>query len=122
MGPMVILTGDACKEAVEKAVVNNVPVKVTVRRQNRWITYRSRLIVEFNGYLWLDFPTMDSEAATCEFPVQEKLGITFRFSHHKYIFAVSCLGAEEYEPVEGVKAVALKVLGPETMQRVQRRT
>ena len=98
------LSSDQVAKAISQCLARRAPVTVTVRRKNRWLIYRSRIIAEFGEFLWIAYPTIDAAADAAavaaevgsDFPAREQLGLTFRVSHRRHVFPVLTVGQETY--------------------------
>ena len=116
-----VLSPDQARGAIDLCARRAIGLTVTVRRKNRWTTYRSRIVAQFGEFLWIAYPTLDDGASNEDFAVREQLGLTFRAGHQRHVFSVTVVGQEPYTLDDGVEQIALKVTFPEVMHRAERR-
>ncbi len=110
------LTIDEIAEALRGAADREVPVTLTVREDDRWVTCRTCLLSVGDTHLLLQMPVAAEGAPVHEFTPAEKAGMSFKLRHHKYICKVTIVGQarRQQEPV-------LQVCWPNWMQKMQRR-
>lgn len=115
------LSSDQARQAINLCIAQAVPATVTVRRRNRWLTYQTRILAQFEDFLWIAYPTLNNAAVQGEFPVREQLGLTFRVGHRRHVFPVVAMGREVYTLEGQREQIAMKVTFPEAMHRAERR-
>jgi c-di-GMP-binding flagellar brake protein YcgR len=108
-------------EILTQAAAQSAPVVVTIRAQECWRTYKSRMLAaEVGRWLLIERPTPGSSSGPPEIAPGEELGITFRRGHRKCMFSAQVLQAAQAGTPSGPVA-ALAVGWPEWMQEFQRR-
>jgi hypothetical protein len=104
-----------------EAAADNMLVTLTVRRQNRWVTFRSRFVIEHEGRVWIEWPKMSGQGDVYEFHLGEEAGLTFRMGHMRYIMPVETIAEEDYHDEHDGNHLALRLKSVGEMQRNQRR-
>jgi hypothetical protein len=137
---------DQINEVLEQASLRQVPVTITVRLENRWANYPSRILEVRDEHILLERPIMrpaprdtgESEGAIQEtfqssepheFVPAEKIGLSFKLKHYKHVFCTTVTGFENVElpfsaTAGGDTPIVLSTLVvccPMQMQRLQRR-
>ena len=110
-------------ESLVGACDKQIPMTVvTIHRDDAWLNLRSRFLTIDRTRLIFEAPTVEKTASSLDdiLPA-EKVGVSFKYKHHKHLFSTTVLNfLEEYPGPEGrVKAMVLGC--PTTMQRIQRR-
>jgi len=121
MATLSTLTNNDVTEAIDYAASGHARVTVTVHHQNRWITFQSKVLAAQAGFIWVTFPQIDESKVTYEFSQGERVGMTFRRAHHRFVFAANIAGTEEYEDDSGQSAQALRLGIPDEIQLTERR-
>ncbi|MHC4561481.1 MAG: flagellar brake protein [Planctomycetota bacterium] len=104
-----------------RAAAENAAVTLTVRRQNRWVTFRSRFVIEHEGRVWIEQPRMSGQSDIYDFQKGEEAGLTFRMGHMRYIMSVQVVSEEDYRDKDDRPHLALRLKSVGEMQRNQRR-
>ena len=108
-------------QTITAAAERRIPVTITVRTGNRWLNLHSRLVRLCGEHFWLEYPEAGDQAHAHQFSPAEKLGLSFKLKHHKYLFAVTVAGTEQIDTEDGQAIKVLSVCWPSRMQRLQRR-
>jgi hypothetical protein len=111
------LSPDDVDEAVRLLAERNLEVALSHKRQNRWVAFRTRVIVEHEGHLWVALPGGQGEA----FSPGGRVTLAVNVSHRKYVFTARVDGCETYRLEDDVESVALRLSCPEAMSRLERR-
>jgi len=114
------LTHQQMNEAIAAATERQVPVTVTVRTGKNWINLQSKLLAPRGEHMLLAAPKMREGEVPPEIRPAEKLGLSFKLKHHKHILAVTAVGTDTVDGLEGGPEV-LEVCWPTRMHRLQRR-
>jgi len=109
------------REALSTAAQRRTPAQVTVRAGNRWTTLHSRLLHLHHGDLWLEYPHDGAGGHPHEFQNAERVGLSFKLKHHKYLCAPPAKRDATVDLSDGQSERVLCVGGPAAMQRLQRR-
>jgi len=106
-------------ESLRQAIARQIPVQLTCRIDGAWHTLHTKIIGADVGGLWIDVPTC-READAPEITPGLKLGLSFKFKHHKHILntVAECTGPFR---LAGGEVDAVRVQAPRRMRRVQRR-
>ena len=121
MAKMENISDEMIQQALADAVAKSLPLTVTVQRQNRWLTFRSRIIVTQQGVMWIDLPTSDNGARVMSYEANEEMGLMFRFGAIRYVFSGSAVGEENYTDEAKHEKHAIRVALSGTMRRSERR-
>jgi len=108
-------------QVLMEAAQRHVPVTVTARASNRWMTLHSRLVTVREGRVYLEYPTLEGPGSPPSFPPAEEIGVGFKLKHYKHMFASAVGGAEAVQLPGGEEVRLLTVESPASMQRLQRR-
>jgi len=102
------------------AAQRRVPATVTLRQDDRWINLRTRLIDCDKERIWMEVPTAYDGTPWGLAPA-ERVGVTFKLRHHKYVFLATVAGQEMLGLPDGTKLQVAAICWPTQMQRLQRR-
>ena len=106
------------------AADRSVPVTLTVRGGDHWVTLQSRLVGLRNHRLLLEVP-MGGRGNLHEFQPAEELGVSLKLKHHKYLFLAPVVAVEAFDAdatqSAGPDEPLLVLARPARMQRLQRR-
>ncbi len=108
-------------EVLAASADKQVPVVVTVRCGNHWINLPSRAIGLGAGYYWLEMPGPDRAGEPYEFEVTDKIAVSFKLKHYKYLFTASVAEIRHIcnDDIDATEAMCVYI--PEKMQRISRR-
>jgi c-di-GMP-binding flagellar brake protein YcgR len=106
-------------EVVAAAVQRHAPVTITILRGRHWQTTAGKASALRGLHLLLEL--MDGaekagDGGDGKFAMAEKVGVSFKLKHHKYLFTATVVGME-HSPSSDVLAVCR----PNRMQRLRRR-
>ena len=121
MARMVKLSAEETGEALAQAAERTLQLRVTVRRQNRWLSFRSHFIVMHEGHFWIEFPTADTGEAAFDYADDEELGLMFHLGPARCLFSGIAIAQESYTGESGQDKRALRMKPAGVMQRSQRR-
>jgi len=121
MAMLQTLNNRQTNEVLQMAAERGIPVMLTVRPDNRWISFHSRAIAVREGCMWLAAPDAEEGKPAYEFAPASKVGVSFKLKHYKHMFAATVKGVENIDSADGAKAPAIVVVCPTQMQRLQRR-
>ncbi len=114
---------EACQigEVLAVGAEKQVPIVVTVHCGDHWINLPSRLIGLGAGYCWLEMPGPDRSGNPYEFEVTDKIAVSFKLKHYKYLFTagVSEIRLISHDDIDATEAMCIYI--PEKMQRISRR-
>ena len=121
MARMVKLSAEETREALSQAAERTLQLTVTVRRQNRWVSFRSNFIVMHEEHFWIEFPTVGTGEAAFECANDEEVGLMFHLPPARCLVSGIVIAQESYtdESGQGKRALRMKLAG--AMQRSQRR-
>jgi c-di-GMP-binding flagellar brake protein YcgR len=108
-------------EAIQTAVEKQIPLTVTVPRDDTWASLRSRFVAVQDGRLLIEHPAEENASAPHEFAPADKLSVMFKLKHHKHVFSATVAGTARHALADGTLVPVLAVVLPSRMQRVQRR-
>jgi len=109
-------------ESLVGACDKQVPITVvTIRRKEAWLNLRSRFLTVDRARLIFEAPTVERTSSPVDdIMPAEKVGVSFKYRHHKHLFSTTVLNLEDYSgPTGPVRAMILGC--PTSMQRIQRR-
>jgi len=111
---------DQITTILSEAQRRHVPAIVTIRPDERWLNLRSRVAELRDRHVWMAMPTSE-DGTPHEFTPAQKVGLSFKLKHHKYLCSVTVAGIEQASLSEGGTTPVLSVCHPARMQRLQRR-
>lgn len=111
---------DQITTVLSEAQRRHVPATVTIRPDKRWLNLHSRIAELRDRHVWLTMPTSE-DGTPHEFTTAQKVGLSFKLKHHKYLCSVTVAGIEQVSLSEGDTTPVLSVCHPARMQRLQRR-
>jgi c-di-GMP-binding flagellar brake protein YcgR len=114
---------DQINEVLEQASQRQLPVTITVRLENRWANYPSRILAVRDEHILLERPMGDPNLGQTprsrgpqgagdsadampengqspephEFVPAERIGLAFKLKHYKHVFCVTITGFENAE-------------------------
>jgi len=109
--------GGVLKSAIER----QVPVTVTLKRDNAWTSCHTRLLAVRDPHVFLGPLLPPAEHETPVISPAEKIGLSFKLKHYKHVFTVIAVGPEEFQNSAGESTEAVSVCWPTSMHRLQRR-
>ena len=121
MAMLQTLNNKQTNEVLQMAAERGVPVTLTVRPDNRWMSFHSRAIAVRQGCLLLAAPDVEEGKPAYEFAPASKVGVSFKLKHYKHMFAATVKGIEQVDSADGTKTPAVVVVCPTRMHRLQRR-
>ena len=114
-------------EALRQAVEKRLPLVASIWREGRWMLLKSRFLPRDPGgeLLCIEPPTSDGPSHAPHPPVDvaagSNVGITFRRGHHKCLFATTVVGRQRITLSAQLRADALLIRRPGSVQQLQRR-
>ncbi|MBS3734826.1 MAG: PilZ domain-containing protein [Phycisphaerae bacterium] len=117
------LDAGTIRQSATEAAERGVPVAVSVRYDERWENLFSRVLAVRDDRLLLSWPVADAGSDACphEFTPAEKVGLSFKLKHYKYLTTVAVAGPDRFKLDTGAWVPVLSVCFPVRMQRLQRR-
>ncbi len=108
-------------EVLASGAEKQLPVVVTVRCGDHWINLPSRLIGLGAGFCWLEMPGPDRAGRPYEFEVTDKIAVSFKLKHYKYLFTASVAEIRHIsrDDIDATEAMCIYI--PDKMQRISRR-
>ncbi len=115
------LTSTQIDEALAGATERHLPVTLTIRVDDNWRILYSRCLRLQDEHLLIESPKAEGEHPPHEFKPADRVGVSFKFKHHKHIFSATVAGTEKLRLDDGTEADALSLCVPTQMKRLQRR-
>jgi len=115
------LTNQQIDETLYAAAERQVPATISVRGENGWSSYRTRLIDIRDGHLLLEGPEPENGEPSREFLPADRIGVSFKLKHHKHVFTATVAETSRQDDNGGAIRTVLHVCSPTRMQRMQRR-
>jgi len=116
------LTNRQINEVLLGAVEKYVPLRLTVRFDERWLNLRSRPLALEGGHFVIELPVKDDGVTPHQLVPGEKVGLSFKLKHYKHLCSATVAGPCEMASREGGdKVAAVRLCCPSRMQRLQRR-
>ena len=108
-------------EVIGAAAERCVPVVITAGTGSGLGNLHSRILAIRDEHILLEFPSAGDGGVPHEFVPAERIGVSFKFKHHKHIFGGILVGQERFQLEDGTDVPVLSVVLPVRMQRLQRR-
>jgi c-di-GMP-binding flagellar brake protein YcgR len=115
------LTNQQIDEVLYAAAERQVPATITVHEAAGWASYHTRLLEIRQGHILLEAPSPEIGEQSREFRPADKIGVSFKLKHHKYVFAGTVAETSQDKLDDGSVRGVLHLCSPTRMQRMQRR-
>ena len=109
------------KGVIGEAVEKQVPATITISLDISWVNYHTRVLAVTDQRVLLAMPIADDGVAPHEFCLGEKVGLSFKLKHHKYLSLLTVGGVDTLDVQDETPVPVLSVCWPVQMQRLQRR-
>ncbi|NBB94270.1 MAG: hypothetical protein GVY16_00835 [Planctomycetes bacterium] len=106
-------------EAIEAAVDKCIPLTLAIDSDG-WKNLHSRFIDADEEHILVE-PGISRDGVPQEFVPAERIALSFKLKHHKYLGSARVVGMRHWTLEDGAKLPALAICYPTHMQRVQRR-
>jgi c-di-GMP-binding flagellar brake protein YcgR len=111
------MTQEQISDVLKGAIERQVPVTVTLKRGNAWVSCHTRLVSIQDPHVLLGPLHVHDGEKMPQIQPAEKVGLSFKLKHYKHIFTVTAVGNESTEGAVDSLAVCF----PNSMHRLQRR-
>ncbi len=108
-------------EAVTDAVERHIPLNLSVSSEG-WANLHSRFLAVRDEHLLVELPSPAPGGNAHEFVPAEKVALSFKLKHHKYLSNTRVAGIEPWTLEDGTETASLALCFPTQMQRLQRRS
>ena len=115
------MTQEQISDVLHAAIERQVPVTVTLKRDNVWTSCHTRFLAVQDPHVLLGDLHVHDDEETPKIHPAEKIGLSFKLKHYKHIFTVTAVGTEKIEGGKDDLSQALSVCWPNSMHRLQRR-
>ncbi|MBN1553323.1 MAG: PilZ domain-containing protein, partial [Phycisphaerae bacterium] len=107
-------------ESLNDAVERHIPLSLSVQTDG-WINLHSRFLEVRDDKLLVELPVLD-DGVPHEFVPAEKVALSFKLKHHKYLSCARVAGLDTWKLEDGTNVSVLSLCYPMQMQRLQRRS
>ena len=107
-------------EMISQAADRQLPATVTQHVGEAWINLQSRVLDVREERIWIQIPT-ESDGTPYELAPADRVGVTFKLRHHKYVFVATVAGLEYCPLTDGSRIPVVSLCWPTQMQPLQRR-
>ncbi len=107
-------------EAITQAVEKHIPLTVSIN-EGGWVNLHSRFMSICEKHIMIEPPAMP-DGENYEFTMAEKIALSFKLKHHKYLSSARVAGLQDVVLEDGAAGKGLALCFPMHMQRVQRRS
>ena len=107
-------------ESLRDAVGRHIPLSLSVQTDN-WVNLHSRFLAVRDDKVLVELPVLDG-GVPHEFIPAEKVALSFKLKHHKYISSARVAGMDTWKLDDGTDLTVLSLCFPMQMQRLQRRS
>ena len=115
------LTNQQIDEVLYAAAERQVPATISVREPAGWAGYHTRMLAIRDGHILLESPAAEAGEKPREFGPADKIGVSFKLKHHKFVFTGTVAQTSQEKLGDGSVRAVLHVCSPTRMQRMQRR-
>jgi c-di-GMP-binding flagellar brake protein YcgR len=115
------MTQEQITDALRAATQRQVPVTVTLKRDNAWASCHTRLLAIKDPHVLLGELLVHDDEEMPQIAPADKVGLSFKLKHYKHIFTVTAVGTETLEGGPDDPGQAISVCWPNRMHRLQRR-
>lgn len=113
-----LIQGDEVQPVFEAACQRRTKITMTVRYQNRWLSYNSRMLGVSGGKLTMDTPVSLEEVPYDQVLLAADVGLNFRLNSHRYFFS----GKIARQDSSGTDSAAVLLVDvPDKLDRQDRR-
>ncbi len=114
------LATEQISEALSGAAERTVPVVVTCRQDDTWLTFYSRFVRMEDTHFLIELPSNDLGQQRRWAPA-DRVGLSFKYRHYKYVSSATLVGQESIVLEDGTQMAVLRIVCPTSMHRLQRR-
>lgn len=107
-------------EAIQDAVAKNIPLSLSVQNGG-WTCLHTRFVAIQDEHILVE-PPITPDGAPYEFVPADKVALSFKLKHHKYLSHARVAGQARYTFDDGEPMPVLSLCYPPHMQRLQRRS
>ena len=107
-------------DAITQAVEKHIPLTLSIN-EGGWINLHSRFIEVCEKHILVE-PPINTDGKSYEFSLAEKIALSFKLKHHKYLSNARMAGLQDISLEDGIVDQALALCFPMHMQRIQRRS
>jgi len=115
------LTNQQIDEALYAAAERQVPATINICGENGWSGFRTRMLAVRDRHILLEAPQPENGDTPRPFLPADRVGVTFKFKHHKHVFSATVAEVTTESLDGGPAGSVLHVCSPTRMQRMQRR-
>jgi c-di-GMP-binding flagellar brake protein YcgR len=115
------MTQEQIGQVLQAAVERQVPVTVTLKRDNAWTSCHTRLLAIQDPRVLLGQLQGHDGHESPKIAPAERVGLSFKLKHYKHVFTVTAVGSERPEGAPDDSPDAISVCWPNSMHRLQRR-
>jgi hypothetical protein len=114
------LTTEQISAALAGAADRAVPVVVTCRQDDTWLTFYSRFVSMEGTHFLIELPSNDLGQQRRWAPA-DRIGLSFKYRHYKYVSSATLVSQETMVRDDGSETTVLRIVCPTSMHRLQRR-
>jgi len=115
------LHGGQVGEILQLAADKQVPITVTIRRQDCWDNLHSRVLGARGPHLMVEMPMPVEGQDGHDFQPAERIHVSFKLKHYKHMFITTVVGPTRWRDEAGREHRSLSILLPQVVYRLQRR-
>lgn len=114
------LSTQQINEAIRDSVAKHIPLGLSIQT-DAWLRMHSRFLAISEEHILVEMPSAD-DGAPHEFVPAEKVALSFKLKHHKYLSQARVAGQRQLKLPDGTCIPTLSLCWPMHMQRLQRRS
>jgi hypothetical protein len=114
------LSNDQINDAIRGAVELRVPIVITYRNDELWMTFYSRFVATDGSHFTIEMPHNEKGGQQTWSPA-DRIGVSFKYRHYKYVCSATLAGPTTIQDENGDVREVLSVVSPTQMHRLQRR-
>ncbi len=121
MARLAILSDTDLASVLERAIGRRIPTVVTVRRQNRWVVFKARMLAHTGDVLWFTTPPAVENRPPEELLRRQVVGLSFREGNERYLFSGGVARFGTHVDEEGLEIGTFAVPYPKEVECLNRR-
>ncbi len=114
------LSTQQINEAIDDSVAKQIPLGLSIQG-DAWLRMHSRFLAIADEHILVEMPSAD-DGTPHEFVPAEKVALSFKLKHHKYLGQARVAGQRQLKLPDGTCIPTLSLCWPMHMQRLQRRS
>ncbi len=108
-------------QTITDAIKKHIPLNLSIH-SDHWTNLHSRFLDVRQERLIVELPSSQDEGSPCKFVPAERIALSFKFKHYKYLGSTCVGGITQFSLEDGTSIPALSLCFPMHMQKLRRRS